>query len=282
MHFFPETNALIDLDHYSAYDFTKKLKLACSIETIKPILTTKGYAQTHTAANLVLEMDRMRVSRSWVLAIDRGKSKNSEDLLAVANKNNCLDPFVSIEPRSKTLKEHLTALIESGARGIKIHPPMQTVRPNHPGICMVLEIAGQFHIPVLYHCGYSPLMPKFERRFCAMNDYKDAVEKYPNTTIILGHAGINQYQQVIDIMNTNTNVYAELSGQPPGVIQMFIQKTDTDRLLFGSDWPYYPIALPLAKVLLATEGINQIREKILYKNAQRVLSLIKNASLITT
>ena len=44
-----------------------------------------------------------------------------------------------------------------------------------------------------------------------------------------------------------------------------------ERVLFGSDWPFYPFEFPLAKSLIATEGKPELREKILYKNAVRLL-----------
>lgn len=278
-HFFPDTNASIDLDRYSAYDFTPKLKLRCSIETIKPFVTTKGITHTHTAANLCREMARLHVEQSVVLAVDRGMSHNSEDLLKIVKKYPNLIPFISIDPKSQLIEEKMRHYMKAGAYGIKIHPPMQTVRPNHSGIMKIIELAGEYRVPVLYHCGYSPLMPVFERRFSKMADFEDAVKTHPQTTIVLGHSGIDDHEAVLAMQKKYDNVYAELSGQPPAVISRFCTKADTDRLLFGSDWPYYPIALPLAKVLLGTQKHIPIREKILWKNAKRLLTQTRTSIL---
>jgi len=46
---------------------------------------------------------------------------------------------------------------------------------------------------------------------------------------------------------------------------------DTDRIVFGSDWPFYHPVLPLAKVLIALEGRPEVRSKILHDNAARLL-----------
>ncbi len=271
-HFFPQTNALINLNHYSAYDFTRKLKLRTTIETIKPFITTRGITHTHTAANLCLEMARCRIVQSVVLAIDRGDSQNSSDLVKIVKKFPTLTAFVSIDPKSKDIDKIFRVYMKAHAYGIKIHPPMQTVRPNHPGIKQIIRLAGEYHVPVLFHCGYSPLMPAFERRFSHMADFEDIVKTNLTTTIILGHGGIDDYDAVLAMQKKYANVYVELSGQPPAVISKFCIKGDAERLLFGSDWPYYPIALPLAKVLLGTEKHLLIREKILYGNARRLLT----------
>ncbi len=272
LHFFPETDASIDLNRYSAYDFTPKLKLRCSIETVKPFVTTQGITHTHTAANLCREMARLHIEQSIVLAVDRGNSRNSLDLLGIVRRYPNLIPFVSIDPKSHEIEKTFIKYVKAGAYGIKIHPPMQTVRPNHPGIMKILDLAGQYHLPVLYHCGYSPLMPVFERRFSRMEDFQDAVRSHPDTTIILGHSGIDDHEAVLTMQKKYSNVYAELSGQPPAVVSRFCVKADPDRLLFGSDWPYYPVALPLAKVLLGTQKHTSVREKILSSNAKRLLT----------
>ena len=52
-----------------------------------------------------------------------------------------------------------------------------------------------------------------------------------------------------------------------------IARGPTDRIVFGTDWPWYHQAIGLAKVLLATEGKEQVRQQILYGNAARLLGL---------
>jgi len=53
-----------------------------------------------------------------------------------------------------------------------------------------------------------------------------------------------------------------------------IRKNGHEKLLFGSDWPYYPSIIPLAKVLLATEREkDEVRADILGANVQRLFGL---------
>ena len=53
-----------------------------------------------------------------------------------------------------------------------------------------------------------------------------------------------------------------------------IDRVGSERLLFGSDWPFYHLASSLAKVLLATEGRPDVRRAILHGNADRLLARV--------
>jgi predicted TIM-barrel fold metal-dependent hydrolase len=56
-------------------------------------------------------------------------------------------------------------------------------------------------------------------------------------------------------------------------MRQVIAEADPDRIVYGTDWPFYHHALALAKVLVATEGRPALRRKILHDNAARLLGL---------
>ena len=45
-----------------------------------------------------------------------------------------------------------------------------------------------------------------------------------------------------------------------------------DRLLYGTDWPFYHQALTLTRVLIATQDAPDLRRAILFDNASRLLA----------
>ena len=51
-----------------------------------------------------------------------------------------------------------------------------------------------------------------------------------------------------------------------------------DKLVFGSDWPFYPLAATLAKVLLVTEKRRSARAAILRDNAERIFAAARAAA----
>jgi predicted TIM-barrel fold metal-dependent hydrolase len=59
-----------------------------------------------------------------------------------------------------------------------------------------------------------------------------------------------------------------------------IHRTRGERLLFGTDWPFYHLAATLAKVLIVTDAPERrgIRNAILRENAERLLGAYPDAS----
>ncbi len=273
-HFFPEEGNPIDLDNYAAYDFTPDNAKRCQRETMKQALNNKGISKTHTVPNIIAEMDRMKVEKSVILAVELViASKNSEHILENVKDTERLIPFISIHPLTLGNKrEKMESFISDGARGIKIHPPIQMIKPSNKLSMELLQLARQFKLPVLYHSGHSPLSPEFERKYVEIKDYETAIKEYPDVTIIMGHSSIDRFREAALLGKKYDNVYLELSGQPPQAIKEIINIMGDEKILFGSDWPFYPLAFPLAKVLLATEGNAISRERILRTNAQSILN----------
>lgn len=268
---FPYTNAKIDLSHYSAHDYDLALIKRARLETVRAVLA-RGRNYHCSASHLERDLEALRISSAIVLAVDIFGRINSETVLSTASrKPKQFIPFISLHPRKKHNDLLMKQYVARGAKGIKIHPPMQLIRPCSRYVCSMMELATHYHLPVLFHCGYSPLSPKVQARFSLMEDYRKIVSWYQNVPIILGHSGIDEWEEAVSIAKEYEHVYLELSGQPPEIIKKIIQAIGSDRLFFGSDWPYYPTALPLSKVLLATEGNEKVREKILHGNITRLL-----------
>jgi predicted TIM-barrel fold metal-dependent hydrolase len=56
-------------------------------------------------------------------------------------------------------------------------------------------------------------------------------------------------------------------------LREMLDATGGERMLFGSDWPFYHLAATLAKVLIVTEGRPDARTAILRGNADRLLGV---------
>jgi predicted TIM-barrel fold metal-dependent hydrolase len=77
----------------------------------------------------------------------------------------------------------------------------------------------------------------------------------------------------LSLANRYPNVWLELASQSLWGHRKIFAEAPPDRICFGSDWPFYPVAFPLAKVLLATEGNDDLRHAVLRGNAARLLGL---------
>jgi predicted TIM-barrel fold metal-dependent hydrolase len=278
-YFFPERNNSFDITHYTAVDFEINNAKKARFETVRGALNSKGYSRTHTIPNIIEEMNRMGIKRSIVLAIDFPLvSKNSEHILrSIASHEEGkkrLISFISLHPMERNKEQKLKQFVALGAKGIKLHPQIQMFKPTHKGAYEIYELAKTYNLPILFHTGLSPISPQWQRRFVEFSHFKKACADFPDNLFIFGHSGVLDYKDAMELSKKYKNVHLELSGQPPQVIEEMIKVNGYEKLLFGSDWPYYPSVLPLAKVLLATEGMKKsIRQALLGGNIQRVLEM---------
>ncbi len=271
-HFFPE-ECSFTVDNYSAFNFDKKHKRRCQVETVRGLFSSTGYSSTHTAPNLLEEMKRMRVNQAVVLAIDPlTSSRHTKQILSVASKIDNFIPFIALPPLAVRKKNKLLNYIKKGAKGIKVHPAIQMTKPTNKRYYTVYRLAHENKLPVFFHTGYSPLTPKIEKRFVKKEDFAQVIKDFPKVNFVLGHSGIDDYEYMANLGKKYDNAWLDLNGQPPKAIKKIISIMGDDKVFFGSDWPYYPIAISLVKALIATEGNKKTRQKILSKNIKKLLA----------
>jgi len=56
-------------------------------------------------------------------------------------------------------------------------------------------------------------------------------------------------------------------------IEQMVRRADPDRVVHGSDWPFYHPAISISKILIATEGNKELRHKVLWSNAAALLGI---------
>jgi len=276
--FFPVEGNRVDLTKYSAVSFTEENAKLASKESVKQAYTKNGYNGTHTPKNLLEEMERNKVVNSVILAIDYplgAMSRNSETYLEASRLYPGLIPFVSVHPDNPQMEKRVREFKKEGAVGMKLHPPMQFIRANDKKCMELTKLCGELNMPCLFHSGASDIAPDFQKDYPRIEYFWEPVRKQPETIFILAHGGIHFYKELIELARQHENVWIELSGQPPAHIREMIDAGLEDRILFGSDWPYYIESLPLAKTLIGTEGMPQARQKILYDNAKRLLESVE-------
>lgn len=272
--FFPYDNPF-DLSHYTAEDYTKEAQKKTTNECLRSIYSATGYMSTHTVPNILRDMDRIGVTHAVLHAIDWPRiSDNTGNFLRATAGEKRLCVFGSVHPYASDIERQVVRMIELGAVGMKMHPPMQLYTPANKRAYKVYEVCDHYKLPILFHTGASDIAPKWQKNLPAIRHFTDPVKTFPNLIFIFGHSGIHEYDQAYRLAAKHDNIYLETSGQPPQRIKEMINGMGSDRLLFGSDWPWYAIELPLAKVLVGTEGMEEIRRKILSENAKRLMRSI--------
>ena len=180
--------------------------------------------------------------------------------------------FGSVHPYRPGMRRNLARQMALGARGIKVHPAVQMVRPDDARAMKLYDLCGQNGLPVLFHCGPVDIETKLGRYLSQVRHYERALAENPQTTFILGHAGALQMPEALAYAKKYRNVYLELSSQSLSSVRQILDQAPGDRVVFGSDWPFYHQGIALAKVFLAAHE-PALRRQVLYGNAARLFGL---------
>ncbi len=273
-HYLPVDSSL-DLDVYVNRNFSEARLAVMKRDLVWRAPTGRGLRATHTAPQLRREMDLLGVRHSVLLAIELPwvASHNAEDWLDAVRGDDRFIVFGSVHPLDRDARRRLESQAARGIRGVKFHPAVQNMRPDHPRALELYAWCRELGLPVLFHCGPVGIETAAGRKRSQLKHYWPAIEQFPDVTFVLGHAGALQWPMALRLARCYDNVWLEVSCIALSALRRVLAEGPTDRVVFGSDWPFYHQAIPLAKVLLATEGDEPLRRRVLFDNAARLLRL---------
>jgi uncharacterized protein len=268
----------LDLDVYINSAFDEAMHSELSRELVSQALLGSDAAATHTIPNLVAEMDRVGFGRATILPIAIGLpfgDDSSERWLEVIERSPDRDrlvPFASVHPHWSGWREQLRGAAKRGVAGIKVHPEFQRLFPDETAMMEVYEECDRLGLVVLFHAGRSGIEPEFMRKYALLRRYEPAIDAFPRVQFVLGHAGARDVADAMRLAASRENVWLEITGQGVTQLDAILTANGSDRIVFGSDWPFYPLAATLAKVLLVTEKRREARPAILRENADRLFA----------
>jgi predicted TIM-barrel fold metal-dependent hydrolase len=264
----------VELDRYANQNFSPAALRRMKLDLILGSLTAGGMRRTHTVPNLLREMRDLEIRSSVLLAIDLPAiSQNARTYLEVSRPHPELVCYGSVHPFSLGMARKLDQQVALGARGIKLHPATQMIRPDHPRAMELYGLCGERGLPVLFHCGPVGIEPAAGRRRSQVRLYEAPIREHPGTTFVLGHSGALQFEEALALARRYENVWLETASQSLSVVRRIAHEAPSERILLGSDWPFYSQAMSIAKVLIATEGEPRLRRRFLHDNAVRLLGL---------
>ena len=202
---------------------------------------------------------------------------------AVARENPGLVPYISLDPSMDgvTMVQEINDRVNEGAKGIKLHPTNQRFFPNdgrlYPGYQKIEELG----LPIISHSGAAALLGDPEEHARPAN-FVDVLRNFPGLTLVFAHMARGYLDETLEIMQTYPGVYLDTSNAIEGTMAShmlpdeeavaMIRRVGCDRVLFGSDWPWFhPIkdAQRIDSLSLSAEE----KRLIFYENAQRALKL---------
>jgi predicted TIM-barrel fold metal-dependent hydrolase len=184
---------------------------------------------------LLRVMDRYGISRAFVFCLDEPdrhpafRAANDRTLAFAERSGGRLIPFVRLDLNESPIEEARRCL-DRGARGIKLHPRAQKFDAADERLAPVFEIAAERRVPILIHGGRGlPPIAAGLRRL---------VERYPEATLIIAHAGIADLAQLAACMSGRRGVLFDTSTWSPLDLLDFYRLVPPEQAVYASDFPY--------------------------------------------
>ncbi len=204
---------------------------------------------------------------------------NNESVIEFVNKYpNKFIGFVGLDPHKgmKAIEQLKHAINVVGLKGAAIDPYLAQIYVHDAKYYPIYAKCCELDIPIVITTGPATLVPNAIIDHVAPR-YIDFVAKdFPELRIVVSHGAYPWVNEMITIAQRNANVYVELSEYehfPQS--EAYIEAANTiisDKVLYASAHPFanFKDTLKMYEDLPFTD---EVRKKVMYKNAARVLKL---------
>jgi predicted TIM-barrel fold metal-dependent hydrolase len=102
---------------------------------------------------------------------------------------------------------------------------------------------------------------------------RQMAERYPRVRLLLGHSCHGQWDEAVQLARDFPHVYLELTAvfDDRGVLEKFAREAGADRMLFGTDLPWFDPHHAVG-VLLSADLTDEERHAICHRNAEQLLA----------
>jgi hypothetical protein len=217
--------------------------------------------------------------------IDRMKRRNLWSCTS-ARENPALVPLISVDllqTPAEMQAEIVDKVKNHGAKGLKLHPVSNRFYPSDLGLWPAYQKASEMGLPILFHSGEGEVAGYTQADYARPAKFEPVLQRFPKLVLILAHLGKGFLEESVDLARKYDNVHfdtsAILSGtdiksgfSSGGEAVKLIRRIGVNRVLFGSDWPWFDPLLAIRQI----EGLGfseEERRMILGQNASGVFGL---------
>lgn len=191
--------------------------------------------------------------------------------------------FGSLDPRDGmvAVRELERTVKDLGFKGLNLQPWVCGLPPNNKRYYPLYAKCVEFDIPVTIHTGINFSLDRNMNVGRPLN-LDEVAHDFQELKLILNHVGWPWVTESVAVAWRNPNVYLEIGGIAPKYIAMpgtgwdplmiYANSLLQDRVLFATDWPIIPFQRAVDE-LKNWSLKEEVKEKILCKNAQRLLGL---------
>jgi predicted TIM-barrel fold metal-dependent hydrolase len=184
---------------------------------------------------LVSILDRYGFGGAFLFCLDEHDREpaftvpNDRTLAHAARSAGRLVPFVRLDLTARPLEEARRCL-DSGARGIKLHPRAQAFALSDERLQPVFELAVERSVPILIHGGRG-LPPIAE-------DLEALVRRNEGVQLIVAHAGIADMAGLAGRLGGIQGVFFDTSVWSGLDLLDLYRQVAPEQVLYASDYPY--------------------------------------------
>lgn len=280
---FPFSINLFDLNKIYFSDCPTKLFSLDGFKTKIKLFTGAFVLNYATTEKLLIDMNKNGISKAVIQQINP-PNKNSADMIEeVVARNEQLYTFGAVHPFDENIDSKIRHYMSLHIKGWKINPHVCGFSVDCKESLALIEKLSKTGLPILCCSGLglpqevlSTNIPSKQTKKDVLNQrldrYETVLDTFPDTTFILAHSGCFEFENMVNLLKNHPNVSTDISIQPAEHIKTLIKEIGSERILFGTDYPFVTQAFSILSVLRATKNEDE-RTFIFSKNAKRLLKL---------
>ncbi len=213
-----------------------------------PLLAEKGgipYFGDGTVSNLIAKMDECGVDRSVILNIatnPKQQTNVNNFAIEINYANPRLYALGSLNPDSDCIETEARRLKDSGIRGIKIHPEYMNSTIDDVKFDPIFKACIENDLFVISHSGWDFISPSFIH--CTPERILRVLNRFPELRLVAAHVGANRLWDDVERLLVGKNLWIDTSLAPMFELdkkqcERILKNHDPNKLLFGSDFPWY-------------------------------------------
>lgn len=207
------------------------------------------------------------------IATSPKQQKSVNEYAMEMNRDPAIIAFGSVHPDAPDALEELERIQASGLKGVKFHPEYQQFYADDPKMKPIYKKISQLGLITLFHAGCDiGFMPPYH----GMPQHLLGALKWLDSPVVAAHWGGSGCGEEVLEKLCGQDIWFDLSygygciSKP--IAQAIVDRHTPDRLLFGSDMPWHRPDWEL-RLIESLDISNDDREKIYFRNAQKLLSL---------
>lgn len=157
-----------------------------------------------------------------------------------------------------------------GYVGFKILPDYHKTRLDSEGYKLLFQYADDHGLLVLSHTWGTAMDG---RSYSSIDAIRNVTERYRNLKFLMGHSAQGECDEAIKLAASQENVYLELTDtyRLNGMIEKMCGHAGSEKVLFGTDLPWYNPAYCLGCILFAHIS-DEEKKNIIRNNIVRLLT----------